>query len=53
MMTPLTKAYVLLIVAIATEVVGSTFLAKSDGFTRALPTMMTVSFILAFIYYLR
>ncbi|UTO05320.1 SMR family transporter [Moraxella sp. FZLJ2107] len=48
-MTPTTTAYVLLGLAIITEVTGSTFLAKSDGFTKLIPTTITlICFIIAF-----
>lgn len=48
-MTPTTTAYVLLGLAIITEVTGSTFLAKSDGFTKFIPTTITlICFIIAF-----
>ena len=45
----LTTAYLLLGCAIVCEVTGSIFLAKSDGFTRLVPTSITiVMFVLAF-----
>lgn len=45
----LTTAYLLLGCAIVCEVIGSTFLAKSDGFTKLVPTSITaVMFVLAF-----
>lgn len=45
----LTTAYLLLGCAIVCEVTGSTFLAKSDGFTKLVPTsIMIVMFVLAF-----
>ncbi len=45
----LTTAYLLLGCAIVCEVTGSTFLAKSDGFTKLVPTSITiVMFVLAF-----
>lgn len=40
-MTPIT-AYALLALAIISEVIGSTFLAKSDGFSKLLPTLTTL-----------
>lgn len=48
-MNVLTTAYTLLGCAIVCEVTGSTFLAKSDGFTKLVPTGITViMFVLAF-----
>lgn len=38
----LTTAYLLLFCAIIAEVTGSTFLAKSDGFSKFLPSVMTL-----------
>ncbi len=47
-MQPLT-AYLLLGIAIISEVAGSTFLVKSEGFSRLMPTCMTlVCFAVAF-----
>lgn len=43
------STYALLAVAIVIEVTGSSFLAKSDGFTKPLPTAMTlICFAIAF-----
>ncbi len=45
----LTTAYLLLFCAIIAEVTGSTFLAKSDGFSKLLPSAMTlICFAVAF-----
>lgn len=45
----LSTAYTLLALAIVIEVTGSTFLAKSDGFSKPLPTLITlICFIIAF-----
>lgn len=41
-MSPLIQAYALLALAIVTEVTGSTFLAKSEGFTKLVPTGITL-----------
>lgn len=41
-MNPLTTAYILLGLAIISEVTGSTFLAKSDGFSKIIPTLITL-----------
>jgi small multidrug resistance pump len=40
-------AYSILSIAIVLEVIGSTFLAKSDGFTRLWPTLGVVAFYVA------
>lgn len=48
-MMTLNTAYVLLGFAIISEVTGSTFLAKSDGFTKPIPTAITlICFVIAF-----
>lgn len=45
----LPTAYALLALAIISEVTGSTFLAKSDGFSKLIPTSITlVCFAIAF-----
>lgn len=36
------QAYGLLAIAIITEVIGSSFLAKSDGFSKPIPTLVTL-----------
>ena len=41
-MSPLVTAYILLAGAIISEVTGSTFLVKSDGFTKLFPSLMVV-----------
>lgn len=48
-MSPTTIAYVYLAIAIVCEVIGTTFLAKSEQFTRLLPTLiMGVLYALSF-----
>lgn len=48
-MNSITTAYLLLFCAIIAEVTGSTFLAKSDGFSKLLPSvMMLICFCVAF-----
>lgn len=48
-MSPTAIAYSYLAIAIICEVIGTTFLVKSEQFTRLLPTfMMAVLFILSF-----
>lgn len=48
-MSPTTIAYVYLAVAIIFEVMGTTFLAKSEQFTRLVPTlMMFVLYVVSF-----
>lgn len=48
-MNPTLTAYTLLGCAIVTEVTGSTFLAKSDGFSKPVPTAITlICFAIAF-----
>lgn len=43
------SAYALLALAIISEVVGSTFLTKSDGFSKPVPTLITlICFAVAF-----
>lgn len=41
-MNSLTTAYLLLATAIVCEVTGSTFLLKSEGFTKLLPSVMVI-----------
>lgn len=41
-MSQLTTAYIMLAFAIVSEVTGSTFLAKSDGFSKLMPTIATL-----------
>lgn len=49
LMSPVSFAYLLLACAIVSEVIGSTFLVKSEGFTKLLPSIMVVIlFCLAF-----
>ncbi|MBP9788640.1 MAG: QacE family quaternary ammonium compound efflux SMR transporter, partial [Acinetobacter sp.] len=38
-MNPILMAYALLAMAIISEVIGSTFLVKSEGFTKLLPSL--------------
>lgn len=48
-MNPLLNAYALLGLAIISEVIGSTFLVKSEGFTKLVPSLVVVIlFALAF-----
>lgn len=49
LMNPILMAYALLAMAISSEVIGSTFLVKSEGFTKLLPSLaVVVLFSLAF-----
>lgn len=41
-MSPLLTAYLLLGLAIVTEVIGSTFLVKSNGFSKPVPSILVV-----------
>lgn len=41
-MSPILTAYLLLAIAIVCEVTGSSFLLKSQGFTKLLPSVMVV-----------
>lgn len=43
-MSPLTLSYACLALAIVMEVAGSSFLLRSEGFTRALPSTMVLLF---------
>ena len=48
-MSPIMMAYGLLALAIVSEVTGSTFLVKSEGFTKLIPSIMVlVLFSIAF-----
>ncbi|MDD2940848.1 MAG: SMR family transporter, partial [Acinetobacter harbinensis] len=38
-MNPMLMAYILLALAIVSEVTGSTFLVKSEGFTQLVPSI--------------
>ncbi len=44
MMSALLSAYILLGFAIVCEVIGSTFLVKSDGFSRLIPSLLVILF---------
>ncbi len=47
----MTKAYLYLLIAIVAEVIATTFLKKSDGFTRFWPsTVSTVGYIITFYF---
>lgn len=41
-MSPIFTAYLMLAVAILSEVTGSSFLVKSEGFTKPIPTLITI-----------
>lgn len=41
-MNPLLTAYVLLALAIVSEVIGSTFIVKSEGFSKLLPSLAVI-----------
>ena len=41
-MNPVTQAYLLLVLAIITEVTGSTLLVKSEGFSKLIPSVAVV-----------
>ena len=41
-MSPLLTAYALLGIAIVSEVIGSTFLVKSEGFSKLVPSLLVV-----------
>ncbi|NKI34764.1 multidrug efflux SMR transporter [Wenzhouxiangella sp. XN79A] len=51
-MSPVTAAYLALAFAIVFEVVGTSFLMKSEQFTRWLPSVLVVVFYLAAFYLL-
>lgn len=44
MMSALLSAYILLGFAIVCEVIGSTFLVKSDGFSKLIPSLLVILF---------
>ncbi len=49
--TPCAMSYVHLAIAIASEVVATSFLAKSEGFTRPVPTLvMAIGYLIAFYF---
>lgn len=50
-MNPILSAYALLALAIISEVIGSTFLVKSEGFTKLTPSIVVV-ILFAFAFYL-
>ncbi|MDM1248507.1 SMR family transporter [Acinetobacter sichuanensis] len=41
-MSPLLNAYALLALAIVSEVIGSTFIVKSEGFSKLLPSLAVI-----------
>ncbi|MDQ9023153.1 SMR family transporter [Acinetobacter sichuanensis] len=41
-MSPLLNAYALLALAIVSEVIGSTFIVKSEGFSKLLPSLVVI-----------
>ena len=43
-MSNIVQAYILLCVAIVSEIIGSTFMGKSAGFSKLLPTLGTLVF---------
>ena len=51
-MNPMLMAYILLALAIVSEVTGSTFLVKSEGFTQLVPSILVVVFYVISIYLL-
>ena len=51
-MNPMLMAYILLALAIVSEVTGSTFLVKSEGFTQLLPSILVVVFYVISFYLL-
>lgn len=51
-MNPLLSAYVTLGAAIVLEVIGTTFLQKSEQFTRLVPTLVTAACYLGAFYFL-
>ena len=50
-MSPIFTAYALLALAIITEVTGSTFLVKSEGFTKLVPSLLVI-ILFSFAFYL-
>ena len=51
-MIPMLMAYILLALAIVSEVTGSTFLVKSEGFTQLVPSILVVVFYVISFYLL-
>ena len=51
-MNPMLMAYILLALAIVSEVTGSTFLVKSEGFTQLVPSILVVIFYVISFYLL-
>ncbi len=51
-MNPMLMAYILLALAIVSEVTGSTFLVKSEGFTQLVPSILVVVFYIISFYLL-
>lgn len=51
-MSPSSTAYGFLVVAIVSEVIGTTCLAKSEQFTKAVPTLAMVAAFLSALYFL-
>ena len=51
-MNPILMAYILLALAIVSEVTGSTFLVKSEGFTQLVPSILVVIFYVISFYLL-
>jgi small multidrug resistance pump len=51
-MNPLLLAYILLALAIISEVTGSTFLVKSEGFTQLVPSLLVFIFYVISFYLL-
>ena len=51
-MNPMLRAYILLALAIVSEVTGSTFLVKSEGFTQLVPSILVVVFYVISFYLL-
>lgn len=51
-MNPMLMAYILLALAIVSEVTGSTFLVKSEGFTQLAPSILVVIFYVISFYLL-
>ena len=51
-MNPMLMAYILLAFAIVSEVMGSTFLVKSEGFTQLVPSILVVIFYVISFYLL-
>ncbi len=51
-MNPMLMAYILLALAIVSEVTGSTFLVKSEGFTQLVPSILVVVFYVISFYLL-